>query len=62
VLEPEYADWVLLLAEMRPEVLAVDPGRRRELFERLCDDAWLERLRESGIDAVRAAMHAEIVG
>ena len=62
VLEAEYADWVALLAELRPEVLAVDPARRRELFERLCDDAWLDRLRASGIDAVRAAMRAEIVG
>lgn len=62
VLEAEYADWVSLLAELRPEVLAADPERRRELFERLCDDAWLERLRSSGIDAARAAMRAEIVG
>ena len=61
-LEAEYADWVLLLAELRPEVLAADPGRRRELFERLCNDAWLDRLRSSGIDAVRAAMREEIVG
>ena len=60
MLEAEYADWVALLAELRPQVLAVDPGRRRELFERLCDERWLERLRSSGIDAVRAAMRAEI--
>ena len=62
MLEAEYADWVALLAELRPQVLAVDPGRRRELFERLCDERWLERLRSSGIDAVRAAMRAEIAG
>ena len=61
VLEAEYIDWVLLLAELRPEVLAADPGRRRELFERLCDERWLDRLRSSGIDAVRAAMRQEIV-
>ena len=61
-LEPEYADWVALLAELRPEVLAVDPVRRRELFERLCADEWLERLRSSGIDAVRTEMRREIGG
>ena len=61
VLEVEYADWVLLLGELRPELLAADPARRRELFERLCDERWLDRLRSSGIDAVRAAMREEIV-
>jgi precorrin-2 dehydrogenase / sirohydrochlorin ferrochelatase len=61
-LEPEYAAWVTLLAELRPEVLAVDPGRRRAVFERLCDDVWLERLWSLGIDAVRSAMRDEIVG
>ncbi len=62
MLAAEYADWVALLAELRPQVLAVDPRRRRELFERLCDERWLERLRSSGIDAVRAAMQAEVAG
>jgi precorrin-2 dehydrogenase/sirohydrochlorin ferrochelatase len=59
-LEPEVAAWVALLAELRPEVLALEPGRRRAVFERLCEDAWLERLRGEGVDAVRAAMRGEI--
>ena len=59
-LEPEYADWVALLAELRPEVLAVEPSRRRAVFDRLCEEGWLERLRGEGVDEVRGAMRAEI--
>ena len=59
-LEPEYADWVALLAELRPEVLAVEPSRRRAVFDRLCEEGWLERLRGEGVDEVRRAMRAEI--
>jgi precorrin-2 dehydrogenase/sirohydrochlorin ferrochelatase len=60
--EPEYADWVALLAELRPEVLAVSPGRRRAVFERLCEGGWLGRLRAEGVDVVREAMRDEIAG
>ena len=40
--------------------MAVEPGRRLALFERLCEAGWLERLRGNGVDAVRVAMRAEI--
>jgi precorrin-2 dehydrogenase/sirohydrochlorin ferrochelatase len=60
--DESFGAWVRLLAELRPRVLArvPDPGRRRDLFERLCRWEWLERLRREGPEAVREAMRAEV--
>ena len=56
-----FADWVDLLAELRPEVLAIpDAERRRELLDALADWPWLARLRSEGVEAVRVAMWAVI--
>jgi precorrin-2 dehydrogenase / sirohydrochlorin ferrochelatase len=57
-----FGDWVALLAELRPEVLAAvpDPAVRRELLARLGQREWIERLRRDGPDAVRAAVRAEV--
>jgi precorrin-2 dehydrogenase / sirohydrochlorin ferrochelatase len=57
-LDDAFADWVALLAELRPVVLETisDEGRRREVFERLTEWAWVDRLRIEGVEAVRAAM------
>lgn len=61
-LDDDLGRWVALLAELRPVVLATipDESRRRALFERLYQRDWLDRLRREGIEAVRAAMRAEI--
>jgi precorrin-2 dehydrogenase/sirohydrochlorin ferrochelatase len=57
-----FGEWVRLLDELRPEVLAAVPDaeRRRALFDVLSDWPWLARIRAEGIDAVRAAMRAAI--
>jgi precorrin-2 dehydrogenase/sirohydrochlorin ferrochelatase len=57
-----FGQWVALLAEVRPLVLAQvhDGERRRDLFENLCRWHWLERLRREGPDAVRAAVLTEV--
>ena len=57
-----FAEWVQLLNELRPEVLATvaDPERRRTLLDTLADWPWLARLRADGIDSVREAMRAEV--
>ncbi|MFO0842907.1 MAG: bifunctional precorrin-2 dehydrogenase/sirohydrochlorin ferrochelatase [Gemmataceae bacterium] len=57
-LDTAFANWVVLLSELRPVVLSrvADEARRRELFERLADWSWLERLRSDGVDATRAEM------
>jgi precorrin-2 dehydrogenase/sirohydrochlorin ferrochelatase len=60
--EETFASWVDLLAEMRSEARAriADAGHRRALFEGWCRWEWLERLRQEGADAVRAALRAEL--
>lgn len=57
-----FGQWVRLLAELRPVVMArlADPDKRRAVLERLCRWEWLERLRREGAEAVRAAMAAEV--
>jgi siroheme synthase-like protein len=57
-----FGAWVDLLAELRPLVREriVDADRRRDVLTRLCQWKWLDRLRREGVDAVRAAMRAEI--
>ena len=59
-----FAEWVGLLDEVRPLVLAsvADPARRRALLDAFADWPWLARLRADGVDAVRAAMLAAIKG
>jgi precorrin-2 dehydrogenase/sirohydrochlorin ferrochelatase len=57
-----FGEWVALLEEVRPLVLASipDPAVRRELLDALADWPWLDRLRAEGIDAVRQAMREEV--
>jgi precorrin-2 dehydrogenase/sirohydrochlorin ferrochelatase len=56
-----FADWVALLAELRPLIRQTVPApQRRPLLERLCAWTWLERLRREGRDSVRTAMQAEV--
>src|SRR5262249_2220837 len=56
------ANWVALLAELRPIIQArvTDATRRRLLWERLCDETWLARLRADYIDLVRSEMMAVV--
>jgi len=57
-----FADWVVLLNELRPAIAAAvpDAARRRTLLDALADWPWLARIRAEGVEAVRAAMRAEV--
>ncbi len=57
-----FGEWVALLAELRPVILAevVREEDRRNLFANLSRWHWLERLRRDGPALVRAAMLAEV--
>jgi siroheme synthase-like protein len=57
-----FGRWVELLAEWRPVILAQvgDAGRRRLLFEQLCDWGWLELIRAEQMEAVREALRLKI--
>jgi siroheme synthase-like protein len=57
-----FAEWVGLLAELRPIVLNSVPDRqlRREIFEKLSDWIWLDRLRAEGPEAIRQAMRGMV--
>ena len=57
-----FGQWVELLGELRPAILAAvtDSERRRDLFERLACWDWLQRLRQEDLGSVRAAMLATI--
>jgi siroheme synthase-like protein len=58
-LDDAFAVWVRLLGEMRELVRERgDEEWRRAFMRRLCDWKWLERLRNEGEEAVRAAMRA----
>jgi precorrin-2 dehydrogenase/sirohydrochlorin ferrochelatase len=57
-LDEAYATWVSLLTEMRPIVRQCPQEKRRELFEHLAREEWLDRIRVEGVDAVRSAMRA----
>lgn len=61
-LDDAFGLWVALLGDLRPLVLATvrDPARRRQAFERLCDWAWLDRLRREGAGPVAAAMRQAV--
>jgi precorrin-2 dehydrogenase / sirohydrochlorin ferrochelatase len=57
-----FADWLDLLAELRPLVRQRhgDEQTRRLLWERLCRWDWLDRWRADGREAVRLALLVEI--
>lgn len=57
-----FADWLDLLAEMRPMVLArvADPDRRRRLLESWADLAWPDQLRRVGKEALRDEWRAQV--
>src|SRR5205085_40965 len=58
MLDDELGQWLALLALMRPMILAkvTDPERRRQLWEELCGEQWIERLKCEGLMAVQAAV------
>jgi precorrin-2 dehydrogenase/sirohydrochlorin ferrochelatase len=58
-----FDDWVELLREARPLIRRHEPdaARRRALYDKLCDWAWLERLRREGVAAVRRAMRESVL-
>jgi precorrin-2 dehydrogenase/sirohydrochlorin ferrochelatase len=60
--DESFAVWVALLDEARAEVLAAvpHPARRRELLDGFADWPWLDRVREEGPDAVRAALREAV--
>ena len=60
--DPTIADWVQLLNEIRPLVLAAvpDPVKRRDLLDRFADWQWFARIQAEGIDAARQAMREEL--
>jgi precorrin-2 dehydrogenase/sirohydrochlorin ferrochelatase len=53
-----YAEWVRVLAAVRPAVLneVPDPAVRRRLLRGFADPIWLERIRTAGPDVVLAEM------
>ncbi len=57
-----FGEWVTILAELRPVILAgvTDEGRRHDLLAGLSRWDWLGRLRRDGPEAVRAAMRAAV--
>lgn len=61
--DAELGPWLSLLAELRPLIQqqVSDLERRRQLWERLCEERWLERMRQEDRDTIRAAMIAAIM-
>lgn len=57
-----YADWVRVLAAVRPAVVrsVADPAVRRQLLCGFADPMWLDRIRTAGSDVVLAEMLAEL--
>jgi siroheme synthase-like protein len=64
VVDEAFDDWVRLLREARPLIRRHEPdaARRRALYDKLCDWAWLERLRREGVEPVRRAMQGIVAG
>ena len=58
MLDDELSQWLALLAYLRPLILTkvADPERRRRLWEELCGESWIERLKRDGLTAVQAAV------
>jgi precorrin-2 dehydrogenase/sirohydrochlorin ferrochelatase len=61
-IDDAYGQWVALLAELRPLILASvsNPDRRRLLWEELCAESWLGRLRREDVETVRRAMREAV--
>lgn len=57
-----YADWVLVLCEVRRVVLAEvpDPVERRRLLSEFAEPMWLERIREAGADVTLTEMRRRV--
>jgi len=57
-----YGLWVALLAELRPLILAriPDANQRGVLWEQLCAETWLNRLRTEDVESVRQALRAAV--
>ncbi len=53
-----YAEWVRVLAAVRPAVMQAvpDPDERRRLLRGFADPMWLDRIRTAGPDVVLAEM------
>lgn len=60
--DERFAQWVAILEEIRPLVLAkvADEALRRKIFEALSAWRWLDRLRNDGPDGTRSAMLAQV--
>lgn len=58
MLDDDLGQWLALLAFLRPMILArvADPERRIRLWEELCGEQWIERLKRDGLAAVQAAV------
>jgi precorrin-2 dehydrogenase / sirohydrochlorin ferrochelatase len=56
--DDSWAIWLEIQRELRPIILQTvgDRDKRRMLFDRLADPAWLPQIRAQGRDTVRAAM------
>lgn len=61
-LEPTLSEWIALLAELRPIVLAniAEPSQRRVVFRQLADWSWMERFGRESHTEIRKAMLAII--
>ena len=59
-----WADWLRLLEEMRPLILAriTEEAQRRAWFDQFSDWPWLERMRIDGYDVTRHAMMSALTG
>jgi precorrin-2 dehydrogenase/sirohydrochlorin ferrochelatase len=58
MLDEEMGEWLALLAALRPLIQekVSDPERRRQLWDELCGEHWMERFQREGNDVVQAAI------
>jgi len=61
-IDDSFAQWLGIIAELRPEIHVRTSDRRRRdaIFQRLCDPAWLQTLRKMPVEQVRQAMRMEL--